>query len=156
GTYYYWLRAESGGTSSDWSSPVAVTIAPAGGWVVRPESDYDDAGLLAVQRALLRLCAARGDLFAVLALPEHYREADAVRHAGALTAATGPGYGGVGPLRFDEASTLSYGALYHPWLVGRDDQQPGGFRRQPPDGAASGVLARRALDRGAWVAPANE
>ncbi|HYE14892.1 MAG TPA: phage tail sheath C-terminal domain-containing protein, partial [Pyrinomonadaceae bacterium] len=30
------------------------------------------------------------------------------------------------------------------------------WERVPPDGAACGVLAERALTRGAWVAPANE
>ena len=30
------------------------------------------------------------------------------------------------------------------------------FRNAPPDGATCGILAQRALARGAWVAPANE
>ena len=49
---------------------------------------------------------------------------------------------------------MSYGACYHPWPIERE--AAGNFRRVPPDGAACGVLARRALSRGAWVAPANE
>ena len=30
------------------------------------------------------------------------------------------------------------------------------FRPCPPDGPAAGVIARRALERGAWIAPANQ
>ena len=49
----------------------------------------------------------------------------------------------------------SYGALYHPWLIGREENKPDELRRTPPDGAISGLFAQRALTRGAWVAPAN-
>ncbi|NTU86267.1 MAG: phage tail sheath protein, partial [Chloroflexales bacterium] len=52
-------------------------------------------------------------------------------------------------------AALSYGALYHPWPVVGDETSRG-LVRLPPDGPAIGVLARRALARGAWVAPANE
>ena len=58
------------------------------------------------------------------------------------------------PVNSSEKNILSYGACYHPWPIERD--AAGDFRRVPPDGAACGVLARRALSRGAWVAPANE
>jgi len=65
--------------------------------------------------------------------------------------------GGVGALNSGEVGATSYGALYHPWLVGREVVGDGrALRRTPPDGAACGVLARRALTRGAWIAPANE
>ena len=46
--------------------------------MTRARRDYPPDVLLDVQRALLRMCAARGDLLAVLSLPEHYRAADAV------------------------------------------------------------------------------
>jgi phage tail sheath protein FI len=55
-----------------------------------------------------------------------------------------------------EERALSFGALYHPWTVTGDEDQPGELVAVPPDGAAAGIMARRALARGAWVAPANE
>ena len=47
--------------------------------------------------------------------------------------------------------TLSFGALYHPWIVARD----GDLRTLPADGAADGIMAARTLAGGAWLAPAN-
>ena len=47
----------------------------------------------------------------------------------------------------------SYGALYHPWVLVEGDH---GLLRSPPEGAICGVMARRAVHRGAWIAPANE
>jgi phage tail sheath protein FI len=122
--------------------------------------------LLHVQAALLRMCAARGDLLAVLALPEHFRAEDAQayldisKHASpthSLRRKLAPS--GCDPFRADpadDAQALNYGAVYHPWLVGREESRPNALRRTPPDGAACGVLAQRALQRGAWIAPANE
>jgi phage tail sheath protein FI len=46
--------------------------------------------------------------------------------------------------------------LYHPWLISRDTGKGNLFRTVPPDGAICGMMAQRALSRGAWVAPANE
>jgi hypothetical protein len=142
----------------------------AGGWRLKPEGAYSPDTLLVVQRALLRLCAARGDLSAVLALPEHYREDQALAHVATLTSPAGPrvpvktldASPPPGPPPFSlplspgETDALSYGAVYHPWLVGREENQPDVLRHVPPDGPACGVLALRALTRGAWVAPANE
>ncbi|MFL6210635.1 MAG: hypothetical protein ACJ74W_17415 [Pyrinomonadaceae bacterium] len=167
GDYYYRVRVIAhDGNESDWSNGVAVRVAAAGAWQLSPEEKYDNGALLAVQRALLRMTAARGDLLAVLSMPAHYREDKALEHAALLKRFKGDGSGdaaaasltaGNVPL-FSAAETraLSYGALYHPWLVGSDAQAPGAFRRVPPDGAACGVLAQRALTRGAWIAPANE
>jgi phage tail sheath protein FI len=126
-----------------------------------------------VQRALLRLCAARGDLFAVLALPEEYREDDAIAHMATLRSPLSQAIeveasGGasidsdvtpeerVQPLGYGESRAFSYGALYHPWLIERINDRPIIYQRTPPDGAACGILAQRALNRGAWIAPANE
>ena len=117
-------------------------------WQLEAVKHYTADTLLAVQRALLRMCAARGDLFAVLALPEHYREDEAVEHVETLKlpARQDSGTAGVAP-RLGEASAFSYAAVYHPWLMGRRsaDEQ---FQRIPPDGAACGILARRALRAG--------
>jgi hypothetical protein len=151
----------SGGTAGD---------AQAGGWRLKPVESYSADTLLVVQRALLRLCAARGDLSAVLALPEHYREDQAAAHVATLTSPAGPRAPVTAPdespppgppplslpLSGDEAGALSYGAVYHPWLIGQEENQPDVLRHVPPDGAACGILALRALTRGAWVAPANE
>jgi phage tail sheath protein FI len=53
-----------------------------------------------------------------------------------------------------ERDALGFTAMYHGWLTTRDDD--GELRSVAPDGVASGVIARRAIARGAWLAPANE
>jgi hypothetical protein len=146
GDYFYRVQACSGNVRGDWSNGVLVRVAPETGY--EQMEAYSPATLLEVQRALLRMCAARGDLFALLALSAEAREDDAVRHVRRLKEPDELGYG--------DAASYSYGALYHPWLVSRDEEAPELFRRTPPDGAAAGILARRALARGAWIAPANE
>jgi phage tail sheath protein FI len=92
--------------------------------------------------ARVRMCAARADLVALLSLPRHYDERRAVAYASALGTALEP-------------QTLSYGAIWHPWLI-TIDEQGGALRTTPPDGATAGVMAARAAARGAWVPPANE
>lgn len=145
--YYYRVRAVLGDASSDWSVGIAVRVDGARRWEREPVDAYRPDTLLTVQRALMRMCAARGDLFAVLGLPAHYREDDAITHAHTLS--------GHDPLD-DDLRTRSFAALYHPWLTAPEGSEPGAFRLSPPDGAAAGVMARRAAGRGAWVAPANE
>ena len=142
GNYYYRVRAEQGGQTSDWSESLVVQLTPSDAWIVRPAADFAPRTLLQVQRATLRACAARGDMLAVLAMPEHYREAEALDHVSTLTD--------------DPDGSGRFGALYHPWSVGRDPGEAGAVRRMPPDGAACGVIARRTLARGAWIAPAND
>jgi phage tail sheath protein FI len=88
-------------------------------------------------------------MFAVLALPDHYRDREAVAHVRVLQAAGGYSDGGLDPL-------LSYGALYHPWVWATNPATPGIVRAVPPDGAAAGAIAGRAYARGPWIAPANE
>jgi hypothetical protein len=158
GDYYYRVRALVNKDVSDWSNGVVVRVSANRSYQLNPEKDYSSDDLLAVHRALLRMCAARGDLFAVLTLPEHYREDRAIEHAELLkltpekildTAA-------VQPLGYDEAQAFSYAALYHPWLVSREDKTIIPIRNAPPDGAACGVIAARSFARGAWIAPANE
>ncbi|HTP08839.1 MAG TPA: hypothetical protein VMP08_11355 [Anaerolineae bacterium] len=155
GVFYYRVRGTRLPFSSDWSNGVAINVAPLTRWVLNPVETYSDETLLTVQHAVLRMCAARGDMFAMLALPEHYREDDAIFHAQTLTTGSS---GFFGP---EEARTLSFGALYHPWLIGReenrsDEFRPDEIRRTPPDGAMTGIIAQRTLSRGAWIAPANE
>jgi hypothetical protein len=158
GDYYYRVRAVVAGESSDWSNGVEVSVRPSEAWMVSEPESAGAANALAVHRALLRMCGARGDLFAVLALPEHFREAEAIDYVSQLKSPNAPGLTVhdelLQPLNSGEKNILSYGACYHPWPIERD--AAGDFRRVPPDGAACGVLARRALSRGAWIAPANE
>jgi hypothetical protein len=159
GTYYYRVRAEAEAGTSDWSLGVGVRVAAARGWQLQTVQAYNPDTLLAVQRALLRLCAARGDLLAVLGLPEHYRT-EAIAHVETLKAPDAPplvvGTAVLLPLGVGEASAFSYATIYHPWVVSQNEALAQGLKAIPPDGAACGVLAQRALTRGAWIAPANE
>lgn len=157
GHYYYRARQVAGNVTSDWSNTVVVTIQPASGSIALSESAYSPAALLDVHRALARLAAARGDLFAVLSLPKHYRENEAIEYAGWLGAAAGIDsalVGAVPQLQFNELLALSCVGLYHPWIITSDGAE--GTRELPPDGAAAGVIARRSRLRGAWIAPAND
>jgi hypothetical protein len=158
GDYYYRVRATTAKGTSDWSNGVSVRVAPSNAWQLREEVEYTNAELLSVQRALVRMCAARGDLLAVLSLPLHYREDKAIEHISLLktTQTRAPGSDNSVRLNHDETGAFSYAAIYHPWLTARDARRFDLFHDTPPDGAACGVIARRANARGAWVAPANE
>ena len=169
---YYRVRAERDGLGEapevgPWSDTEVHLPTVPSRWTMRTPEDYDAdaaaADLLAFHRGALRFCAARADATALLTLPAHYRADQAAAHAAALTPdpaddadAPAPASGPVLPLSLDEEWALSYGALYHPWLGVRDATarvQP--VRFLPPDGAVAGMTAARAIDRGAWVAPAN-
>lgn len=166
GDYYYHARAVvkgqandwSDALASDWSEGIGVRVSAGKGWYLRDAASYSDGALISTQRALLRLCAARGDMTAVLALPERYHEDDALTHVGRLRAPVDPLLAGdVRPLGAGEARAFSYAALYHPWLFVADDTGGGQTDvRMPPDGAVCGVMARRALSRDAWISPANQ
>jgi hypothetical protein len=143
GVYFYRVRRQSEASSSDYSNGVAVQVAVAAGWQATSIGEYQPNAMLEVHRAVLHMCAARGDLFAILTLPSHYREADAASYAEQLIHAT-------------DISALSFGALYHPWLIGHEENDMTAVRANPPDGAITGTMAARSADRGAWVSPANE
>jgi hypothetical protein len=159
GQYYYRVRAVAGSETSNWSNGEPVWVQPASLWQVTTEDEFNSSALLDMHRALLRLCAARGDLLAVLALPEHFREDDALayldvlRHNAAEEEAEFEDQLTL-PLDIGENAVFSFGAVYHPWVFSREPVS--GLHRSPPDGAAAGVLARRSIERGAWIAPANE
>ena len=155
GDYYYRVRAIIGADTSDWSNGVAVRVEDESRWIVDTKV-YSPDVLLAVQRSLLRFCAARGDMFGVLSLPEHYREDKAMEHTSVLRATpnVAPPTEGVSALSFGELNALSYGAVYHPWLLGRDNVRDAVIA-MPPCGAVSGSIAESAVTRGAWIAPAN-
>jgi hypothetical protein len=182
GDRYYRVRSQVGRLSSDYSNGIVVRIVRPVDFHYAPVEEYRDDDLLVVQRAVLRLCATRGDLFAVLALPEHYREDRAIAHTARLRSSADKSISVARvqpssrvessrpaitpdllqdaslsfPLNPGEAIAHSFGAVYHPWLIGREESSPQELRRSPGDGAMAGIMARRALSRGAWVAPANE
>jgi hypothetical protein len=139
---FYRVRAYAGAAESDWSNGVAIDAGPPVRATLVPADRFRPDALLDVQRAALRVGAARGDVLAVLSLPRHYDERAAIAHADELRAST-------------EDTALAHGALYHPWTIVRAEQGAA-LRTLPPDGPATGVLARRARTRGAWVAPAGE
>ena len=92
------------------------------------------------------------------ALPEHYRDDEALAHVARSDGWRAPS--AVGDMRRSAAARaakprVSYGALYHPWLVGRDTAATrcSRCRRTAPRRDCSRA---RALTRGAWIAPANE
>jgi hypothetical protein len=166
---YYRVRGLAGGLPGPWSNTVRVPGSERDDWVELDAAAFDAGALLALHRALLRLAAARADLLALLALPDHYRAADALDHLAQLTpggvaeplpplppGAVDPA-AGVPPLTLGELPVLSFGALYHPWLLVRSGGAADrtAVRRQPPEGAVGGTVAAFALGPGAWRAPAN-
>jgi hypothetical protein len=154
GSCFYRVRAVADEESSNWSDGIAVTIPARFRYGMRG-GEFDLAPLLDIHRSLLRLAAARGDLFAVLSLPEHFQSDESRNYVRLLRApdvSAAPFRSGL-PLGRGERAALSFGAVYHPWLITREADE---LLTTPPDGAATGVMARRALERGAWIAPANE
>jgi hypothetical protein len=157
GEFYFRVKAVIGKVSSSWSNGLKLIIPAAENWAAISKADYSSDILLAVQRNLLRMCNARGDIFAVLGLPEHYEKDDVLLYAKTLKAQKGEVAAtfGVEPFNFDELKALSYGAIYHSWLLTKEE----GFDEMQTISAcgfAAGVMAQRSIKRGAWVAPANE
>jgi hypothetical protein len=156
---YYRVRARRSETTGPWSNTVRIAPEFLSTHTLQPTTDYDGAQLLIVHQALIRFCAARRDLLAVLSLPRHYRYQDILDHVRALQAT-----GSTAPSTLLNAgeSELSYTALYHPWLAlnseaARDNgTRPGGIRYAPPEGAIIGTMATFAINEGAWLAPANQ
>jgi hypothetical protein len=155
GDYYYRVRVVVGQNASNWSNGVVVRIQAGDRWESISPQDADPSIWIIVQQELLRMCAASGLMFAVLGVPRHYREDKSIAHAAALQPSAPLPVGGASsaslPLNHGELRALSYGALYHPWTFIQDTAAP-----IPPDGMIAGIMARRAIRRGAWIAPANE
>jgi phage tail sheath protein FI len=114
--------------------------------------EFSDAAMLNIHQAMLRMAGSRGDLVAILSLPEHFQSRRAIEYKNRLSSVisvssviseTGP----------EETKLLSYGAIYHPWPVALEHGTTP--VTVPPDGVACGVIAQRSINRGAWVAPAN-
>ena len=158
GTYYFRVRSQTGANVSDWSDGVVLQIMPSFRLQLVPADRRVSAILGVIHGALLRMCAARGDLFGVFSLPRHFQEddGDAYIHHLRQTRLVRERMAGVGTSDKYEGNTLSYGAVYHPWIRGRGFQATDAGDCIPPDGAVCGVIAHRAITRGAWVAPANQ
>jgi hypothetical protein len=178
GAYYHRLRVvdvarldgrEVVVRASAWSVGAPVLVPAATRWLVNapapfpprplppgPARDGDQAIRLAgVQRCLLRLCAARGDMLAVLALPEHFDE-DATLAYLRLLLSPVVDADVVPPVGAGETAIAGYGAVYHPWPLVMEEGRAPSPRPLSPDGVAAGLIADRASRRGAWIAPANE
>ena len=152
GVFYYRVIAVLGEERSIASDILTLAVRD-DIWVLQTVKKYEDndsgmTQLLRIQRAVLRLASASGELFAVMGLPRHYRASDAIRYVSRLRTSRLTDSKG---FDINERRALSYGAIYHPWIISAHAQQS-----YPPEGIATGVLAARAARRGAWIAPANE
>lgn len=182
GIFYFRVEAVAGDERSAPSNVIAVVVR-GDAWETVSGEDFsrngNEAQLASIQRAVLRMAAASGQLFAVLSLPAHFRSQEAVAYAARLRASrinSGSG-NDRDALGFNERHALSYGAFYHPWVImggvagrsGTGNSARPAIRRgqrlapdadqrrlNPPDGAILGLMAARARLRGAWIAPANE
>ncbi|HWA27212.1 MAG TPA: hypothetical protein VG734_16265 [Lacunisphaera sp.] len=155
--YYYRIRALDGTATSNWSNGSRAIVNPVPRTEVVPPRVFESDSWLAVMRAAIRLCAARADLVLLASLPGHLRAQEALDLRQELGSARSRVLTVAGrtctPLGAGESDAFSYAALFHPWLVIRDEA---GVRLVPPEGAVAGHHARRALSRGAWIAAANE
>jgi len=153
GAYYYRLRIESGANSSDWAG-LGVRVRASDFVTV----ETDAALLQKLHVATLRLAAGTGEMVALLGLPEAWH-AEAARRFAAHLRTLSPGYGGASQLGRHEARALSYGALFHPWLVYRTDREQAApaaaLAAAPPLGCVAGTMAETARSRGVWIAHAN-
>jgi hypothetical protein len=140
---------------SDWSNGVVVSTAAAPDWEERPSRTYQAATWLAVSRALARFCGARADIMALLALPGHARDDEALALQAELLSTGGRSdtREAAPPLGSRESAAFGYTALYHAWLTESDAE--GALIPVPPLGAVAGTFAACSLERGAWIAPAN-
>ena len=155
GIYYYRVRAFNGNSWGPWSNTHHIVFDFLPSWTVQNPDTYDDYNLLTIHRSLLQMCAARGDMLAVLTLPSHYQEKDVVAHVNALKLKrflTSRKKDVEAPLNQREKHMLSFGALYHPWVLTSKKES----FIIPPDGAVCGLMASKAIREGAWIAPANE
>jgi hypothetical protein len=137
-------------------APPPPAPAPTWVWQLQPASSRLEARatLLAVQRLMLRWVLARGDSIALLSLPAGAGDSEARSHPEWLLRASLPDEDGIPALLGSEHAALGLAALHHGGLVRREAD--GALRRHVADGAVAGLIARRTLARGAWIAPANE
>ena len=111
--------------------------------------------LLPIQQGLIQLCQARADMVGILSLPSHYEKRQCLEWQQSLRGRLGLPQPGIVPDGVQDIADLSYAAIYHPWLLLRDQNSAAGLMSTPPDGAVLGMIAARERDRQVWVAPAN-
>ena len=166
--FYFRVRAKDRTTTGPWSNIIILWPARLSRMSLQNKSDFMDTDLLAIHRAMLRTCAARSDLFAVLGLPRHYETQDALNHYAKLkptnqlpslpSSEADDLNANVQALTTSEKSGLSHAALYFPWVAARTDSGSGiriDVRYLPPDGPVIGKIASKAIEQGPWIAPAN-
>ncbi len=168
---YYRIRGIENSVPGPWSNTVTVLPRQLSKLVLQSPDEPAVTDLLAVHCACLRLCAVRNDAITLMALPEQSRTADALRCAQLLQNGNtisetlarrfGSGELSVPALNAGEMNALSFGALFHPWIINgsvhsgvpRVADEP--VRRLPVLGAIGGTLAAQANARGAWISAAN-
>ncbi|HEX7028026.1 MAG TPA: phage tail sheath C-terminal domain-containing protein [Gammaproteobacteria bacterium] len=169
---YYRIRAISNNVAGPWSNTVYVEPERLSKLQLVERDEYRDAGMLAVHTALMRLCASRGDVIALLGLPEHFRDNQAIFAAQALKPSLQSAMGlarrfddgsvSVPALNAGEAGAPKHAALFHPWLIlsnlhaKSSDRRIANNRNLPGLGAVCGRLAVEANTRGAWISAANK
>jgi hypothetical protein len=84
GRHFFRVRALTSQGGGPWSNIVILDPDALRTETLCTTEAYDPGDLLAVQLALVRLCASRADLVALLSLPPHYRETELNRHLIAL------------------------------------------------------------------------
>jgi hypothetical protein len=147
---YFRVNVQRNGEASPWSNTVSTVAEPVTPFEMIPDAEAGPPVVqLEIHRAMLRMASARKDMVAIMSLPISYRRDEATAYRQTLAANIA--------LEDNTGRMLSYGALYHPWVVVRDNSGPLplSLRTGPPDGGVSGVIAAKALAAGAWIAPAN-
>lgn len=154
GSYYYRLHALAGGNVSAYSAIGVVVQASC--YVAIPA---DSALLQRLHVAMMRMAGGTADLFALLSMPSGFDAKTAIQYSAKLRTIS-DGFGGPQVLGHNEERTLSYAALYHPWIWYRTDRKDrrdaSTLALSAPEGFLAGQMAASAISRGAWIAPAND
>jgi len=142
-TGLYFLRARTwrSGLASCWSDTAEV-LSITHTRVLKTGPDSDAEVLPVVHAALMDLCAATREHFALLSVPLDWDAAALARHAQALRAHAARD--------IEATQATSFVALYHPWLLQREADAS--LQAHPPEGAVLGIYAKRSRDKGAWSA----
>ncbi|WP_028310494.1 hypothetical protein [Derxia gummosa] len=140
GLVFLRARVWRDGLASDWSATVEVHAVAAGRVARATPADGADL-LLPVHLALMNLCAATREHFALLAAPRDWSAAQIAAHVATLRAEAAR--------EVETSQAPSFVALHHPWLLQRDGAA---LVAHPPEGALLGQYARRTRDKGAWSA----
>jgi phage tail sheath protein FI len=109
----------------------------------------NNATVSVVHTALRDLCASTREHFALLSVPKDWDELTIARHVAGLHSLSDRSGGGAA-LESHAPQAGSFVALYHPWLLQRNDKRT--IQANPPEGALLGVYARRSRNKGAWAA----